>query len=82
MTHAYQEMYLSNAQALLGDAFDYAINACSISGNDFVKLFSVSSVSKRIENGEPAYLAGKSGIEVVEDILVETTGKAPTAKSF
>ena len=29
MTHAYQEMYLSNAQALLGDAFDYAINACS-----------------------------------------------------
>ena len=80
MTHAYQEMYLSNAQALLGDAFDYAINACDISGNDFVKLFSVSSVSKRIENGEPAYLAGKSGIEVVEDILVETTGKAPTAK--
>lgn len=73
-------MYLSNAQALLGDAFDYAVNACSISGNDFVKLFSVSSVSKRIENGEPAYLAGKSGIEVVEDVLVETTGKAPTAK--
>ena len=80
MTHAYQEMYLSNAQALLGDAFDYAINACDISGNDFVKLFSVSSVSKRIENGEPAYLAGKSGIEVVADVLVETTGKAPTAK--
>lgn len=53
MTHAYQEMYLSNAQALLGDAFDYAVNACGISGNDFVKLFSVSSVSKRIENGEP-----------------------------
>ena len=50
MTHAYQEMYLNNAQALLGDAFDYAINACGISGNDFVKLFSVSSVSKRIEN--------------------------------
>ena len=80
MTHAYQEMYLSNAQALLGDAFDYAINACGISENDFVKLFSVSSVSKRIENGEPAYLAGKSGIEVVADVLVETTGKAPTAK--
>ena len=80
MTHAYQEMYLSNAQALLGDAFDYAINACSISGNDFVKLFSVSSVSKRIENGEPTYLAGKSGIEVVADVLVETAGKTPTAK--
>ncbi len=80
MTHAYQEMYLSNAQALLGDALTMPSTPASISGNDFVKLFSVSSVSKRIENGEPAYLAGKSGIEVVEDILVETTGKAPTAK--
>lgn len=78
MTHAYQEMYLSNAQALLGDAFDYAINACGISENDFVKLFSVSSVSKRIENGEPTYLAGKSGIEVVADVLVETNWKVPS----
>ena len=62
MTHAYREIYLSNAQSVLGDAFDYAVNTCSINGNDFVKLFTVSSVSKRIENGEPAYLAGKSGI--------------------
>ena len=54
MTHAYQEMYLNNAQALLGDAFDYAINACGIAGGSFMKLFSVSSVSNRIENGEAA----------------------------
>jgi len=50
MTHAYQEIYLSNAQALLGDAFDYAINACGVAGDSFIKLFSVSSVSNRIEN--------------------------------
>lgn len=81
MTHAYQEIYLSNAQELLGDAFDYAINVCGIAGDSFVKLFSVSSVSARIENGEPAYLSGKSGIELVVDVLVETTGRAPTAKS-
>ena len=56
MTHAYQEIYLSNAQALLGDAFDYAINACGVAGDSFIKLFSVSSVSNRIENGEPSYL--------------------------
>ena len=62
MTHAYQEIYLSNAQALLGDAFDYAINACGVAGDSFIKLFSVSSVSNRIENGEPSYLLGKSGI--------------------
>ena len=39
MTHAYREIYLSNAQSVLGDAFDYAINTCQIPGDDFVKLF-------------------------------------------
>ena len=80
MTHAYQEMYLSNAQALLGDAFDYAINVCGIAGGDFTKMFLVSTVSKRIENGEAAYLLGKSGIEAAIDVVAETTGKVPTAE--
>ena len=75
MTHAYQEIYLSKAQAALGDAFDYAINTCGISGEDFIKLFTASSVSRRMENGEPAFLAGKSGIEIATDIVLETTGK-------
>lgn len=73
---AYQETYLYKAQSALGDAFDYAINACGIPGQDFIQLFTVSSVSKRIENGEPAYLAGKSGIEIAADVILETTGKA------
>ncbi len=77
MTHAYQEIYLSKAQSILGDAFNYAVNVCNISGGDFIKLFSVSSISKRMENGEPAYLAGKSGIEIVVDVISETTGKEP-----
>jgi len=72
---AYQETYLSKAQAALGDAFDYAINACSISGDDFVKLFTASSISKRMENGEAAYLAGKSGIDIASDVMFEATGK-------
>ena len=74
MTHAYQEIYLSNAQAALGDAFDYAIRVCGVPGENFIKLFTVSSVSKHMENGEPAYLAGKSGIELAVQILAETTG--------
>ena len=74
MTHAYQEIYLSNAQATLGDAFDYAIRVCGVPGENFIKLLTVSSVSKHMENGEPAYLAGKSGIELAAQILAETTG--------
>ena len=79
MTHAYQEIYLSNAQSMLGDAFDYAINVCHIPGSSFVKLFITSTISKRLENGEPSYLSGKSGIEVAMEILAETTGKTPDA---
>lgn len=75
MTHAYQEIYLSKAREVLGDVFHYAVNTCGICGNDFAKLFIVSSVSKRMENGEPAYLAGKSGIEIAREIVAETKGQ-------
>ena len=74
-TRAYQEIYLSKAQSTLGDAFDYAINDCQIPGADFIKLFTASSVSKRMENGEPSFLAGKSGFEIAADVVLETTGK-------
>ena len=75
MTRAYQEIYLSNAQAALGDAFDYAVNTCGIPGEDFTKLFCGSSVSRRMENGEPSLLSGKSGIEIAIEVIFETTGK-------
>ena len=75
MTHAYRGIYLSNAQAVLGDAFDYAVNTCSIPGDDFVKLFCGSSLSRRMENGEPSLLSGKSGIEIAIEVIAETTGK-------
>jgi len=75
MTRAYREIYLSNAQSVLGDAFDYAINTCQIPGDDFVRLFAASSVSRRMENGEPSVLSGKSGIEIAIEVVLETTGK-------
>ena len=75
MIHAYRETYLSKAQSVLGDAFHYAVNTCGIPGSDFIKLFVASSVSKRMENGEPAYLAGKSGIEIVLEVIAETMSK-------
>ena len=76
MTHAYQEIYRSKAQTTLGNAFDYAVNVCGMNGSTFTKLFCASSVSKRMENGEPAYIAGKSGIEIVLEVIFETMGKS------
>ena len=59
----------------LRDSNCSAINTCCIPGEDFIKLFTASSVSQRIENGEPAFLAGKSGIDIATDVMYETTGK-------
>lgn len=81
MIHAYPEIYLSKAQSALGDAFDYAVNICGFPGNDFVKMLIVSSVGKRMENGEPACLAGKSGIELAQEIVAETMGQEHLADS-
>lgn len=75
MIRAYQEIYLSGAQEVLGDAFDYAVNICGIPGTDFIKLFAASSVSRRMERGESACLAGKSGIEIVMEVVAETKGQ-------
>lgn len=80
MIHAYQETYLSKAQSALGEAFDYAVNTCDIPGQSFIRQFVASSISKRMENGEPLYLSGKSGIELARDVLLETTGKEPSAE--
>lgn len=74
MIHAYQEYYLSSAQKAIGDAFDYAINTCKIEGSDFVKMFLASPISKKIENGEPLYLKGKSGIEIAIEIIEVALG--------
>ena len=73
--HAYQEIYLSKVQSVLGDVFNVGINLYNIQSKDFVKLFLVSKVCEKIENGEINYLVGKSGHELVVEILTETLGE-------
>lgn len=77
MIRAYPESYLHKAQALLGDAFDYAINVLEMDGSAFVKMFIGSTISKRLELGEPAYLQGKSGIDVIVDVIEDTMRTVP-----
>ena len=76
---AYPEIYLPRAKAALGDAFDYAVNCCGIPGAVFAKLFAASPVSERMERGDPAYVTGCSGIDIVTDVVWGTTGSEPQA---
>lgn len=40
-----------------------------------MNLFTASPVSRQMENGEPACLVGKSGIEIVREIIARTKGQ-------
>ena len=68
---AYDELYLTDAINCLSTAFDYAINICGLNPNEFMELFLKSSVSKHFEKGNPLYVAGKSGIELVYCVIDE-----------
>lgn len=73
MIHAYPELYLDGAMRRTGEMFDYAVNDYGVSGDEFTKLFICSEACAALERGEPAYLAGKSGVEIAMEILGNDT---------
>lgn len=80
MIHAYQEIYLNKAMAVMDEAFNYVVNDCKILGEDFIKMFLGSTICKKIENGEFKYLVGIRGVELVHDIIFDMINKILTVK--
>lgn len=74
-TNAYPQMYLYRAQAVLGEAFDYAINVYEIDPALFFSIFSISRISECMGKGDPEYITGVSGIELFALIMEEAYGK-------
>ncbi len=75
MTRAYSESYLSNAKSCLSAFFDYMINDCKFSPEWSVQLFLSTGVAEQFERGNPAYLAGMSGIELAYIVMEKAYGK-------
>lgn len=69
MRHPYDIDYLDDAQDILGDMFDFAINTCKINAEKFIVLFHNTNVASQFEKGNPKYIAGMNGCEVVRDIM-------------
>lgn len=69
MIHAYNECYLNDAKQNLADFFDYAINTCGFEANLFAKLFLQSGYADKFERGNPAIIAGMSGIELAQIVI-------------
>lgn len=73
--NAYDEKYLDDAMKNLGEAFDYAVNSCKKDPDEFVRLFIACGVADYYGKGNPKYVVGKSGTELVMDII-ESTGES------
>ena len=66
---AYDEIYLSNAQYVLGHAVDFAVMTLGIPPQDFAKALAFSHSGKQFAQGNPRYVAGMNGCELAREIL-------------
>ena len=71
MMCAYSEKYLDDAMRNLGEAFDYAVNACHLSADEFMGLFITSGYGNDFGKGNPKHVSGLSGTELVMEILTK-----------
>lgn len=69
MIYAYDEKYLNDAMKNLGEAVDYAVNACNISMEMFFELFVTTGIGSQFAGGVPKYVAGLSGTELVYEVI-------------
>ena len=77
--NAYAETYVSGAQARLGSMLDFAVNGLGETMPAFYGRFLGSPVSARFAAGDPAVVAGRSGSELVFEVLGSGTDGANDA---
>lgn len=77
MIRAYDEEYLTGAQRILGDAFDFSVNTVGLNIDRFAAVFAVSDVSRQFEIGNPKYISGMTGCEIVREVLLQSGLKEP-----
>lgn len=77
---SYNEKYLQAVAENMGEMFEYA-TAIGIDPINFWVSFSRGEVARQIEKGNPRYLVGYSGMQLV-DIMVNTGGLQSGAFDF
>ena len=70
---AYDETYLAGAQRRLGTMLDVAVNGYACNLDSFYDLFLKTPTAVRFGAGDPAIVAGRSGEELVFDVLGRET---------
>ena len=73
---AYDELYLGKARMTLAWMFDYAVNGCRIEIEDYYRMFLMSSYARRFETGNCSVVAGLSGVELAQRVILEQDEQA------
>lgn len=68
-TNPYSEVYLDDAMSNLGEAFEYAIYECGLSGGQFADCFVNSKIAEYFGHGDVKYISGMSGVELAIAVL-------------
>lgn len=80
--HAYEEDYLWGAQRILGDMFDFGVNTCNLDIDFIMDKFVESGVADNFAIGNPKYVAGMTGCEVLRTVLEKTGEKDPIERDI
>lgn len=84
-TPAYSPLYLSKSSRAVGTMLHNAVLEFGMDGEDFFNRFIQSDVAEQIENGNPKYIAGKSGMELFLEVIERTSGETydtPLVESY
>lgn len=82
MTHAYNDIYLEDAMNNLGTMLDCAVNAAQCDLFVFYEMFLSSGVAAQMEAGNPRYLSGMSGMELMQLVLKRSSDKTPSIAEY
>lgn len=74
-THAYNRLYLEDAMHNLGTMLDCAVNAAHCDLLVFYEMFLSCGVASQMEVGNPRYLSGMSGMEMMQLVLKKSSDK-------
>lgn len=72
MIRAYNKDYLQGAMENLGESFDFAFYGQELKLNQFMTLFINSKVSSQFQSGNPKYVSGMSGKELVLEVMTRS----------
>ena len=75
MTHAYSQLYIPKISKAVGNMLHDAVLEFKLDGSEFLDRFIQSGIAEQIENGNPKYIAGKSGLELFIEVMEKTTGE-------